>query len=49
MYVTIYIPKKKEQIWKQIEAEAEKFERGIGFYICEKFEKFEKKADLFEN
>lgn len=48
MYVTIYIPKKKEQIWKQIEAEAEKEERGIGFYICEKFDKIVNKKDLFE-
>lgn len=35
----LYIPKKYEKLFEEIENEAKKMNRGIGYFICEFYEK----------
>ena len=43
----IYISDENKEIWDKIKELAKKDKRGIGFYICEKFEKMINKKEIF--
>lgn len=39
----VYIPNDKEDVWKEIEAAAKALDRGVGYFICEKWIKSSQK------